>query len=147
MLLMREALSHVSHSYDSSPVCITECWFMLLTREALSHISHSYDSSPVCIIECWFGLLTREAFSHVSNSYGFSPVCITECWLRLLTRPCYMYGFSLQCVFLIWFFNLSARGKALPHVSHSYRFSPVCILPCLFKSLLCEKALPHISHL
>ena len=64
MLLTREALSHVSHSYGFSLICIIECWFMLLTREALSHVSHSYGFSLVCIIECWFRLLTREALSH-----------------------------------------------------------------------------------
>ena len=57
------------------------------------------------------------------------------------------YICSISIVFLIWLFKLLTWGKALPHVSHLYGFSPVWILKCWFKLLTCEKALPHVSHL
>jgi hypothetical protein len=50
-----------------------------------------------------------------------------------------------HCRILVCVCKLLFTLNPLPHISHVYGLSPVCVLMCLCKSLLLLNPLPHIS--
>ena len=118
-------------------------WFFRLSgrRKDLSHRSHAYTVSTVCLFMCLFKWPGVEKISwHASHVYIFSPVCILMCVLSLgalwnvaaqITQRCLAASVCIRCMCR---FRIFWSASSNPQTSHiNLVLSSLCLLMCTLR--------------
>lgn len=125
-------------------VLLCSCKLVFLAN-ALSHWSHSYGFILECTLICCFSLLGfLNTALHSGHSFILLGTTVFSSGLFSISSSC---NSSLECMFVLCFFNCDFLVKDSLQREHEKRSRLEWESSCLFPEDLSLKALPHMLHL